>query len=341
MSRLWTLSVAILAFVVACSNATDTATELPPLELPLRGRVVFGTADSIVAVNVDGTDGRRVSPIHEFPDCPSLSPDNRSIAYTAQTPGDPYTSTLYVIDANGTNRTVLAEKKSHECPIWSPDSKRVAVVEINADRSNFSVRVFSREGVEEAQFAGSSLAGFSRAGDRLIYDVSTPNGGDIYSIKVDGSDPVRLASGFRPSVARGADLIAYECIAAGQVLINGLCLMNGDGSGQRKVLDDNVHKPVISPNGQLIAYDCAHYLCLATAEGIKVATSPLQASFAVNASWRGDSGALAYECAHYSPDYYSDICTVNADGTGFRNITNDAKGDWYPSLALPATATTP
>src|SRR5512144_2326266 len=84
----------LLVSFIACTDATGS--DLPPLELPLRDRIVFSSnrVDSlfdIYTVRTDGSDPRRLTGDGKADTCPAVSPDGNWIAYYEKDP----TSAVY------------------------------------------------------------------------------------------------------------------------------------------------------------------------------------------------------------------------------------------------------
>ncbi len=316
--------------------AVATAAKLLPL--PLQNRLVFAKGDGIVTTALDGTDLHRLS-FERVAVCPALSPDNRVIAYLASPSPSPYAWSLSLMAANGTARTKLADVETYRtCPIWSSDAKHFAFEDLNAAGLS-TVWVYSSDGRLETHFGIEGLVeNFSPTADRLVYWRDHGNGtplygADVYTVGVDGAASKHLASGSRPSWAADTNLIAFEC--------GGLCIMDGDATQVTKVVNDSyVVRPAISPNGALVAYSCSGgAVCIVSVDGSPVATvrDALPADW-VQYRWSPDSKFLAYECVYvraYNQSLRIDICRVNADGTGFRNLTNDDSAEQFPSIALP------
>lgn len=336
--------VAVGIALLGCSNAVEikgTKQELPPLALPLTNRLVFGKGDSIVTTLLDGSDLRRLSLHEEVPGCPALSPDSRSIVFASTQDLQTQHWSVFLMQANGTERSKVADVQGDPlCPVWSSDGNYIAFEErFTADTSN-TFYVYSSDGRQEAKFTAlGSVTGFSPRGDRLVYwvDHGVPlsvYGRDLYTVNIDGSDSKWIAAGGLPSWAKNVDVIAFEC--------DGLCLVAGDGSQLRKIVNDRyVLRPSISPDGKLIAYACTGgVLCIVGADGTPVAkvSDALAADYA-RFRWNAESRAIAYECEYVTGgsvfvETRVDICTVNADGTGFRNITNDEIGDAHVNFSI-------
>src|SRR5437762_12325978 len=90
------VGLALLVFG-GCTDATSS--EVQPLKLPLRDRIVFASnrADSlydIYVMKVDGTDPRRLTGDGKADFCPVISPDGNWIAYYEKDQCPPLSGTL-------------------------------------------------------------------------------------------------------------------------------------------------------------------------------------------------------------------------------------------------------
>jgi Tol biopolymer transport system component len=240
--------------------------------------------------------------------------------------------------ADGEGVRKLRDTQQSECPFWSPDSKRIAFAE-SSDGPRV-IRVYASTGIEEASFLGAEkLYGFSPTGDRLLFTkvhgVGTPTRtSEIFSSNVDGSDMRFLSIGQSPSWARAADAIAFEC--------GGICMMAGDGAQKQQLTSDPYSlRPALSPDGKVIAYICApDALCFISSSGTPIARLSGDAApyWLVRFVWSADAKTLAYECQFVtgggnSVEEWTNICTVNWNGTGFRRLSSDRLRDQFVSYA--------
>ena len=110
-------------------------------------RIAFGNQDpldysaantQIYLMNADGTNRVRLTTLPEGAYDPTWSPDGGKIAFVAGL-STGYNSKVYVIDADGTHLSSLANNPGAFDPAWSPDGSRIvfsrdgALVVMNAD----------------------------------------------------------------------------------------------------------------------------------------------------------------------------------------------------------------
>jgi TolB protein len=158
----------------------------------------LGQIARIYVVNVDGSGLRRLSPpIDEqtetvFDEGPTWSPDGRHIAFTRN-------AQLYVIDADGTNFTGLANEDFALSASWSPDGSRIAYMSLdplgdihirNADGSNLIAVTATpdQEGWPRWSADSRRLVFVRVVGDELQMFVSNADGTDEAGLTVGTSD---------------------------------------------------------------------------------------------------------------------------------------------------------
>ncbi|GAB4486184.1 MAG: hypothetical protein Fur0016_05830 [Anaerolineales bacterium] len=135
-----------LAVIAALQEEpTPTPSPLPPTDTPQpsptatpigggTGQIAFASARTgfpqIHIMNVDGTGLRQITNEQEGACQPDWSPDGKRLVYVSPCKQklDVYKgSSLYLIDANGENRTALPTSLGGDFePAWSPDGKRIA-----------------------------------------------------------------------------------------------------------------------------------------------------------------------------------------------------------------------
>ena len=85
---------------------------------------------------------------------------------------------------------------------------------------------------------GLAVAGWGQAGDRIAFVSDREGTPDIWTMNVDGSNPVNLTQGQEcASPVWSSDGMKIAYIASGEIW-----LMNADGSNPQQVTDDAVHK---------------------------------------------------------------------------------------------------
>jgi CubicO group peptidase (beta-lactamase class C family) len=181
-------------------------------------RIVFdlrGEKNEIASIRDDGTDLRNLGDGHD----PCISPDGRWIAFAGRVDGG---VTLFVMDAEGTNRRRLVETASRHgavFPSWSPDGRRIAyswnvgdALEVFVvDAVGSGARQVTRSGkfcAPPAWSPGGEWISFRLAGD--AYRLDPGHVADVHSGKPAGDRPVWIV---RPdgSDAQAIETLRFQC----------------------------------------------------------------------------------------------------------------------------------
>src|SRR5436190_2231826 len=179
---------------------------------------------------------------------------------------------------------------------------------------------------------------------------------DVATIAVayaDGSNTVTLATGTGPSWSPDGAKIAFAAIDyycdyyyyGCYYYSVGLAVMNADGSGRVLLTNEaSDAQPTWSPDGTKIAFISSR----SGRSGVYVMNAGVptlltDAPQAVSKpAWSPDGTRLAFTCVVDSGN--SDICVINANGTGFTRLTSDPGQDalpaWKPDGSRIAFATT-
>ena len=183
---------------------------------------------------------------------------------------------------------------------------------------------------------------------------------EVYGSAIDGKGVRRLTrapgqrpSSFSPSFSPDSNRILWFK-HGGDSGVDGLYLMDADGSGQHQLTGDGGQEPVFSPSGALIAYRLGG-IAIANADGggshvvvgdqNNPTTNPPGSYFEVNnePSWSPDGKRLAFArrartttlvcdpappaCTGTRSDTAIDVFSVNADGTDVRQLTSTPEVD--------------
>jgi hypothetical protein len=272
------------------------------------------------------------------------------------------TGQIYTMNPDGTGRTPLTSGPAYNFePAWSPDGKKIAFSTTRDDLNpgscgagcNSEIYVMDSDGANQTRLTNDASAdGFpqwSPDGTKIVFD--------IYSMNADGTGVVRLTtSSFRdadPSWSPDGAKIAFTA----QVTL--LRLMNPDGTNQTTVTSDSdleKYAPDWSPDATTIAYQ-QHSCCDPNDNTQEVhtvhrdGTGDLFLGFnSTGPAWSPDGSRIAIGdqlCQYIATTYFcsgKDIITMNPDGSGRLNLTNNS-GDtassqpsWQP---LPRTYARP
>ena len=216
-----------IAFTSTTRDVVNRNVPHPPPPTPV--------TSELYVVNADGSDKRLLArrpylgpPV---PARTAWSPDGQTIAFQS------YSRVLFV-NADGRQRNVTREWGLHALPIWSPDSRRIALVRYRGGQKA-DIYVMNAD--------GSGLRRLTR-GDGSVYPIWSPDGRRIAFVRVqpsqkhpsglwevwvmnaDGSGQRRLARGFPSAWSPDGQKIAFMGLDK-----PGLYVVNADGSRQRRL----------------------------------------------------------------------------------------------------------
>jgi Tol biopolymer transport system component len=190
-------------FAVEPEQASSGATWSPDGK-----KVLFSNANSIWAINADGSHPTRLStpsslsPTVTFLDFPIWSPDGRQIAYLAG-------ASLHVSNADGSNDRGILQwidvdmKLKHSAPSWSPNGKQIAVwtdeVPVDDRQVTLSTNAIILVNVDGSGYSrltdntsNNTFPSWSPNGQQIAFVSDRDGISEIYLMEADGSDPQRL-----------------------------------------------------------------------------------------------------------------------------------------------------
>jgi Tol biopolymer transport system component len=233
-------SVVACLLLGACTWTDPTDDELPsgPVATLVAYTVYVGDGDAEVWVaRVDGRGRRRLV----NGNAPKLSPDGRWVAFERQRGSTIYPRDLMLVPASGGRPRLLMRSVSQ--PLWSPDSKQLAVLQFLDERRSALLSITIETG-ERTTIARGSISdwSFSPRGDEIAYVRADPSGSgpffgesDVYIADVGGGSERRVTedgdSAFAvwgPHAIAYARLVPYRGWGAHEIW-----LVRPDGGGRR------------------------------------------------------------------------------------------------------------
>ena len=288
----------------------DGADSCPAAPNGYRVAVELDSLD-VWTLNYDGSQPLRVTPTSANDVTPRFDASGRRIVFSSNRAGNDYEIHLMNADGSGVTRLTNVAGRDDE-PVMSPDGTKIAFLGtrppplvnfdsnvwiMNADGSN-PIRLTTNQG-----FNGrASNPVFNHDGTRIAFDtvrdLLTGNNRDIYSIRTDGSNEIRLTTtagiDMEPAYSRDGSRIVFISYRNGAATNGEIYTMRSDGSDPRRITNTTFRefKPTFSPDGAQIVF-------MADYDG--------------------------------SPKPYA----INRDGTGLRKITN-LQSFTRPTLAAQA-----
>lgn len=247
-----------------------------------------------------------------------------------------YTSTIQDVDGNvhdeifsmltdGTDKRNLSNNSAEDIfPDGSPDGTKVTFV--SARDGNREIYVMNTDGSNLSRLTNYSgdddVPSWSPDGTKIAFVRRIDSNYEIYVINADGSDLARLTNNTTsdnyPEWSPDGSKIAFQRQIGSRFNI---FVMDIDGNNQLNVSASSAsdYQPAWSPDGNKIVFVKSRTLYTMNADGTnqqQLSSDPIKGS---RPSWSSDGTKIAFDL---HPGTVFDVYTVNADGTGFLNISN-------------------
>ena len=278
-------------------------------------RVLDAFAYEIAILDVDGGQRTALTANQEYDDYPSWSPDGTTVAYVQWDFESGYG--IAIVGTDGSPARVLVsghvlprEATERQTPVWSPDGGRIAFVGFEGTKARgpaiFTIGVDGSD--LQLLAAANSRPAWSPNSQRIAF--AKPDGDELalFTIAADGSDEQRVAAIDFSSSNRSA--ASDEPMDPEEIWVETMSW---------------------SPDGSMIMYSCGAHVCVVTAGGEHVGTSPLMLVYGLTAAWSPDGSRIALgnlELRRPTGDDGVALYTMAPDGSDFSILLRyDAEGD--------------
>jgi Tol biopolymer transport system component len=200
---------------------------------------------------------------------PVWSPDSTKIVFRrnvfgASFPATPYD--FYVMGADGSNAHRVAGSNTDSRATWSPDSSHVAFVKFNQTTAKFDIYAVGADGTGEARFVSglSSVRDldWSPDGTRFVY---LKDNQFVFVMDADGSNQRQLTTSVQTADGPTHDEDPRWAFDSARVTFTRrvypdarVYVVNADGTGLRRLLNEYASRAQLSPDGTKVTSDGAY-----------------------------------------------------------------------------------
>lgn len=229
---------------------------------PDGSKIIFGSTrygvGDICVINSDGSNWVRLTDTEAYEGEPVFSPDGSKIAFVSERDG---LGEVYIMNSNGSNQTRLTHSKFYDAhPTFSSDGKKIMFTRMLRKEKWFwdynEIFTINTDGSEERRLTNNRVAecnpSFSPDGARILYQEVWND--EIYVMRSDATDVVRLGSGTKPVFSPDGQKIVF--VAPGVPGVYEIYIMNSDGSNPTQLTDTKGYNtsPSFSLDGSKIIF---------------------------------------------------------------------------------------
>jgi TolB protein len=254
----------------------------------------------VYVMNPDGSRPKQITKTGGFKDYLAWSPDATKIVFDSHSISED--SDLYCINADGSGLVRLTNNDAEDrAPVWSPDGRWIA---------------FTSSTVEKA-----------------TEDSRSYNPPNICVIRPDGSGFKQITTGKNGSEniswLKNSSRLIYRSNKENRFRIYSVSPDGGEETGLTAG-DDWDDYPACSPIEDLILFFSGSKLWAMDADGGNKTKIEIEKTDKKPVIWSPD-GARVLVRASPNGFFSTDICVINPDGSGFKNLTNSKEEEELPS----------
>jgi len=290
------------------ANPTFTALSQNSIPSPspadrLTGKIVFTcqvnrvqSSDQICIMNADGSAFRQLTNDNVRHYYPSVSPDGKSVLYSAFRERNVYE--IYELNLNSGNVNRLTNRIGvSNAPEVSPDGTSIVFMRGNPNTQQNQIWVMERKGDDPGNIPQASGwdPTWSPDGKLILFASDREGGVQLFTVSLKGSAIKRVSN--LPSIRGRSDWSpdgSFIVTYSGEPWNREVYIMSADGSNARQLTPTggNSQGPSISPDGQWVAF-------------------------------------TAY-FDKYGDDHGCEIYVIRTNGTDLRRLTNNSYCDYQP-----------
>lgn len=197
--NVWTMNID----GTSATQITGGNTSRFPSLSPDGNTIVYGKYVSgykLYRIDIDGQNDQKLNDVNANELYPDWSPDGSKLVYASQTEGVESSYQLYIINADGSNRTriTIDNGMAYSHPSWSDDgSKIVCDITYQNNGSTTNIYVMDADGSNLTKLtdtAYNSDPHWSPDGSSIVFVSNRDGNQEIYKMNADGSGVTRLTN---------------------------------------------------------------------------------------------------------------------------------------------------